>query len=819
MVQFDWKKSLSYFNCFPKKYKKIITIDCETTGIYLQHDSRPFMLCVVSSDGEGWTWRGHVNPLDRTVSWSNKDGLEIADMLNQPDTLCVLTNKKFDIRCMTYIVPDFDPIEFLSRAHDTLPMHHVFNNKEGHGLKNAALKYADVPDKDEKTLLAAVREAKKLAQDMGLKWAFASKLTCPQQTKAPAGEKDGGKGWAVMDYWLPEAVAAVCWERSEAKQYFDDLIVKHSSVIKMPFAITAANLFELRTKLGWAWHPASVIEEDAHPWYTLCQEYCLYDCYRTLLLFQSFEHTLTQDYSFDPLTGEKRSLFDVYLENSPAFTISYQVEDRGLTYFHDQCVSEIARLTDLRSGYATAVSMALNPFTTFNPASSAQISSVIYHRFKIPVSRRTAPKRKRGQSEDSYSMGNPTTDEDFLVELLKVFTPPSPEDYRPPLWQKGVEDYKDYLSRLHDWHRTISSQGEGIQLFTFIICLLLWKKVNSTITKLKGYVHAGQHNRLHPSLNPIGAKTPRYSSSNPNGQNIAKGKKSKISRDLARLYPELKRNLRTYFGPLPGREWWSIDYTQLQLVIAATLHKSERMLKAIAAGYDFHDAMARIIYKLSPEAVVEDSQRDITKNVNFGYWFGAGEEKVDLTCGVHGMYEQLNNLFPEVPEALDRMGWEVRRNGFVTTLGGYRLYVPEDAEYSGCVYAVQGSEGVLVKRATYCVQHWMETTRSAFSREGHYIGLQDRVPEPANRPASFLQPTALPLSKTGHSGFVADDIGFNLFLHDELDFDATAGRGYAYIPTIVSVMELAAASFGVPAKAVAKFHPNTWGEYVQEEKV
>ena len=781
----NWQTALSHFNRQPTEYAKKVAIDCETTGVHLHHDSMPFMVCATFDDGTCLTWEGDLDPQTRKVYWSKEQQQELAELINHSDWLYIFTNAKFDIRCLSRIIPDFDPDEFMCRCHDTLPMHHVFHNAESHALKDAAIKYADIPDKDEKALHQAVRDAKHLALQLNLPWAFASKTTCPQQTKAP------NKGWAVMDMWLPKALMRWQWENSDSFKLLAHTV--NSYDCSGQFANLAHMHQErIRKTDGWQNSPPE-INPSAHPWWTVCQEYCAYDTLRSLVLYDGFESALKEQFTYDPLTREKRSLWQVYLENSPAFSISYNTEEAGLTYDPKRCQKEKDKLTLDLIELQQCVSLTLNKYTTFKPSSSAQIRTVLYDQFKLPVTRRTKPSKKK--SGDGWGGSCPTTDEDFICELLKIFCPEDPGLYRAPAYQRGVETYAEYRKRLMKWHELVTTSGEGVQLFCFCLYLLLWKKTSSTITKLKGYIHAGIQRRLHPSLNPIGAKTPRYSSSNPNAQNISKGGKSKVSAIIAKPHPILRQSLRGFFGPLPGREWWSIDYQQLQLVIAASLFQSTKMLEQLAAGFDFHTAMAKIIFATNSPT---DDERRITKNVNFGFWFGAGEEKVELTCGVPGIYPRLATLFPEVPENLDRMSWQVRREGYVVTLGGYRLYVPEDTPYAGCVYAVQGSEGVLVKRATYMVQHWLETTPAFPVRSS-------RVPNVQAQPVDSRR--------------VCDDIGFNLFLHDELDFDCLAGCGTSYIPTIIDIMQKAALSLGVPARAIAKYHPITWADAAVEEFV
>lgn len=160
------------------------------------------------------------------------------------------------------------------------------------------------------------------------------------------------------------------------------------------------------------------------------------------------------------------------------------------------------------------------------------------------------------------------------------------------------------------------------------------------------------------------------------------------------------------FGPAKGRVWYSYDYNQLQLRIFAHVSGEDGMVKAFAEGWDAHNFVASEIFKTEKPTKL---QRRIAKNVNFGFIFGAQPAKVEVTAGVPGLWDTVVKLFPNAHKFMDATKKLVKKQGYVNTMGGYRLYLPlvrnryngrvEPKHYAGVCYIVQGTEGEIVKDA------------------------------------------------------------------------------------------------------------------------
>lgn len=792
-MSFPFPKALARLSRLPVSPQRTCSFDWEATGIHLHHGDEPFMLCMTFDDKESILWEAEVDPFTRKPLWKEEDLLEIAEAFSHsPESeepwQYVATNAKYDVACTALALKKlpsttFSPETFLKSCHDTIGKHHALVNNESHALKDAAVKHAGMLDDDEKDIHEAAKQARLIARGLGFK--IASKENCPQQRKAPK------KGWAVMDMWVPRAVAKWQWEHSQAYRY----LAKAQTALEQvqaedgppptqrsedALARALQSYVQEAYKLqGWEWHPPEVCEKGSHPWWTLAAKYCGLDTVRSLVLDQMFTATLLQD-----------NLWDQYMEHRTSLPISFMTEQRGLTVNLTKCKELIRQFEVMRDDAQLIVNTSLN-LPGFKITSTDSMRSILYGYFKLPVTRLTKPKNKDKK-------GNPTTDADFIAEVINGTVKTmkelgiSPEDYTPPEWQRGVEPYPQYKNRLRTWYKALNPKEDKLaQLLAFTTGVMRYKKAVTAISYLTGYVHAAEpivpvekqqdadaYGRLYPSLNPYGTRSTRYSGSNPNGQNISKGGKGKKGLEWLKTK---QFSLRSVFGPIPGREWWRFDYHQIQLVIFAILCGDEQMVQAAHDGKDFHTFMACKIFDYDEAVFAELPKarqsycRDIAKTVNFAFIFGAQEEKLNRTANMSGLYAILQNVFPAAVEFLERTEWEVRRQGCVYTPGGYRLYIPEDKAYSGVNYKVQGAEGEIVKRAQYGVAAYLEQ-------------------------AGFQSPL---------------DFYMTLYVHDELVFDSKAGFGISQAGNIVSIMNDAALSFGMPAQAECELCADNWADSVK----
>ena len=287
---------------------------------------------------------------------------------------------------------------------------------------------------------------------------------------------------------------------------------------------------------------------------------------------------------------------------------------------------------------------------TFNLASPKQLGSILFDKLEIPAKKKT----KTGQ----YS-----TAEDVLQELAV--------DYALP---------KIVLE-----HRSVS-------------------KLKSTYTDKLPLQINETTGRVHTSYNQTVAATGRLSSTDPNLQNIP-------------IRSEEGRRIRKAFVASEGYKMLAADYSQVELRIMAHLSEDENLLKAFAEGIDVHSATASEVFGV-PLDEVETEQRRAAKAINFGLIYGMSAFGLAKQLNI-GRYEAQDYIdvyfarYPGVKEYMDKTRELAREKGYVETVYGRRLYLPEInarngqrrqyAERTAINAPMQGTAADIIKRAMISV--------------------------------------------------------------------------------------------------------------------
>ena len=293
----------------------------------------------------------------------------------------------------------------------------------------------------------------------------------------------------------------------------------------------------------------------------------------------------------------------------------------------------------------------------FNLGSPKQLGEILFDELKLPVIRKT-PK------------GAPSTAEEVLAELAL--------DY--PLPQLLLE------------HRSLS-------------------KLKSTYTdKLPGMINA-ETGRVHTSYHQAVTATGRLSSSEPNLQNIP-------------IRTEEGRRIRQAFIAPEGYRIVAADYSQIELRIMAHLSGDEGLLHAFREGQDVHRATAAEVFDIGVDAV-SGEQRRKAKAINFGLIYGMSAFGLakQLHLGRHEAQQYIERYFeryPGVAEYMDRTRALAREQGYVQTLFGRRLYLPEinarnkmraqAAERTAINAPMQGTAADIIKLAMLAVDAWLATS-------------------------------------------------------------------------------------------------------------
>ena len=291
----------------------------------------------------------------------------------------------------------------------------------------------------------------------------------------------------------------------------------------------------------------------------------------------------------------------------------------------------------------------------FNLSSPKQIQEILFERQKLPVKKKTPS-------------GQPSTDEDVLAELA--------HDYPLP---KLILEY-----------RALS-------------------KLKSTYTdKLPKSVNTAT-GRVHTTYSQTTAVTGRLASNDPNLQNIP-------------IRTPAGRRIREAFIAPPGSRIVSADYSQIELRIMAHLSGDDSLKRAFARGDDVHRATAAEVFGLPLDKVSHDERR-AAKVINFGLIYGMSAFGVAQNLGIERVTAQAYidsyfSRYPGVKRYMDATREKARSQGYVETVFGRRLWLPEmksgapvrrqAAERAAINAPMQGTAADLIKLAMVAVQDFLD---------------------------------------------------------------------------------------------------------------
>jgi DNA polymerase-1 len=293
---------------------------------------------------------------------------------------------------------------------------------------------------------------------------------------------------------------------------------------------------------------------------------------------------------------------------------------------------------------------------SFNLGSPKQLQAIFYEKMGLPVIKKT-PK------------GAPSTAEPVLQELA----------------------HEHELPRLILEHRSLS-------------------KLKSTYTDtLPALIHY-RTGRVHTSYHQAVTATGRLSSSEPNLQNIP-------------IRSEQGRRIRQAFIAPEGYKLMAADYSQIELRIMAHLSGDKGLLTAFAQGEDIHKSTAAEVFGV-PLSDVSSDQRRSAKAINFGLIYGMSAfglaRQLDVERRVAQDYiDRYFERYPGVLAYMDNIRKQAHEDGFVETLFGRRLYLPEinarnkqvqqAAERTAINAPMQGTAADIIKRAMLDVENWLLT--------------------------------------------------------------------------------------------------------------
>jgi DNA polymerase-1 len=211
--------------------------------------------------------------------------------------------------------------------------------------------------------------------------------------------------------------------------------------------------------------------------------------------------------------------------------------------------------------------------------------------------------------------------------------------------------------------------------------------------------------RVHTNYAQAVAVTGRLASNDPNLQNIP-------------IRTAEGRRVREAFIAPPGHAILSADYSQIELRLMAHISEDANLLKAFADGMDVHRATASEVFGVEPEAVTSE-QRRYAKTINFGLIYGMGAFGLAASLGIErsaavAYIERYFARYPDVKRYMDQTRASAKAHGYVETVFGRRLWLPEinspngprrtGAERQAINAPMQGTAADLIKLAMIAVQ-------------------------------------------------------------------------------------------------------------------
>lgn len=290
----------------------------------------------------------------------------------------------------------------------------------------------------------------------------------------------------------------------------------------------------------------------------------------------------------------------------------------------------------------------------FNLGSTKQLGEILFERLGLPVVKKTPA-------------GKPSTDESVLEKLAL--------DYPLP---------------------KVLLQWRGLA------------KLKSTYTDTLPEMADPQTGRVHTTYSQAVAITGRLASSDPNLQNIPV------------RTPEGRRIREAFIAP-PGHQMMSADYSQIELRIMAHISQDAGLLKAFADGEDVHRATASEVFGV-PIAEVNSEQRRYAKVINFGLIYGMSAFGLAANLGIErgaaqAYIDRYFARYPGVAAYMERTRAQAREQGYVETVFGRRLWLPEIgssnmgrrqmAERAAINAPMQGTAADLIKLAMIDVHAWL----------------------------------------------------------------------------------------------------------------
>lgn len=797
----------------------MLAIDTETTGLDMYKGARPFFVTTCTEEGIQRWFEWDIDPLTRMPVVPKEDIREIRRILLHTvnkDNLLIGQNIKFDAAALASIEIRQWP---WSSTRDTLLAAHLLTSNQSKDLTTLAIRYLGIDiEPHEKALHEAVRKCRSLVQQARLKKKRGKETSSLADWRiAEEGEEDmpsaKGKSVGKADYWLPRAMVKHLWSTSEAGQSYAArlldpktkraLAVRYSLHSETPDGIIYDRAIEEREPdpavwkaqqlEGWEYHPPEVSSEGAHLWWNVLSTYANADSAVTLALWPVMWEEIC-----------RRKYDKIYLEQMRLPEIAYDMERRGVT-------GSISRASALETQYTIETEEA--ECRCINIASSYEVE-IDGQLQPYPL---VIPKGSRSNSLN-----------EFVFNVLKLPVIQYTEKGNPAFNKACLEEYLTSLpshSKALSFIQNLQAKRQRDTAIGFL------RSYNSFWIPLAG--EFGDYFRLHPSLNITGTDTLRMSQSNPNTQQVSKkgidvrcescegegwvNRESGERNRQAQVMEECKAcagsgrqsiNLRRVFGPAPGREWWPMDYENIELRIPAYAANERAMIELFEKPNDppyygsnhllnCHTVYRDVWEKLEKQVGFEQVGPEFKKRYKSTYYqdgknggfckqYGGQRVKTDATFRRVGAFDALETRFHGLRGLNQQLIKFADKHGYIETMPD-RTVDPERGYPLLCTRTEYGRILPTVPLSYYVQGTAMQCTRKAMIRCFEQLREWREV--------------------EGFDGYLT------LQVHDELvpDFPYVPKRGnLTKALRLKELMEQSGEDIGVPLRVAVSYCPESW---------
>lgn len=707
----------------------------------LRHGCVPFLVTTCNEHGEQKFWEWEVDPITRIPQILDEDLEEIRETVESAETL-VGHNFKFDCAALAAVGVTNWP---WAMTEDTLIAGHLLASNQPHDLTAMVYHYlGDTIEPYEKALEEAVKKCRQMVQQ--------ARLRVKRVAARGEASDEPLAAWRIADDDLPEMPSAK-GELWRADYWLPRAMVKWlwetSEACRFyndqgqDWEAEETILGFVTDKAGWEYRPPEIADGD-HPWWAVLSTYANADSASTVALWRVLRGEI-----------DRRGLGKIYRERMRCVPVTAKMEERGVTLSKSRLDETATRFRE-ESAADGAVCVGI-------------AASMGYEL--------TLPKSGNNKSLVEFAFGTPYAPNLRLPVVVRTDTG------GPSLSKPAIEQYLSCLP-----HRS--------KQLLFIQKLSGKRSRDTADTYMTGYqrywlpTEDSDTYRLHPSFNQTGTDTLRFSCSNPNAQNISKKE---------------GYTLRYLYGPGPGREWWSLDYENIELKIPGYKAPEQAMIdlfeKPNEAPYfgSYHLLNASYMYPelfaATPGKAFKDKYKATWyqwgKNASFAMIYGCQEAKFDATAHKPGAYKMLRERLPNLFKYADKWVVYANKHGYVETIPD-KTVDPTRGYPILCGRTEYGKISPTIPLNYHIQSTAMQCTAKAMVRVHEYL-------------EHLTQ-------RTKRKYFMT------LQVHDELVIDMPKG-GKANLPIVLEIkklMEESGRDIDVPLTVAYSYHPTTWAT---EEKV